>query len=1014
MRAFKHHPSRTPGQLTILAIAIASTLVIGQAQALVPDPTQLGTTNSGDVTLLNNSTSVSGGATGFVNTSGTIGTLNNSGTISGNNTGINNQGTITSLNNSTTGSITGTINGTSGGHGINNSGSIGTLSNSGSIDGRTGIYNSGHIGTLGMPDSGIINSGTINGTQTGIYNNGIITSLSNTSTGSIKSSNYYGGTGLYNDGSIGTLSNSGTIGSVGTYYNYSYGRGLYNDGTITTLNNSGTISSTGINNYGTGLYNDGTIGTLSNSGTISSTGTSYGGGKGLYNDGVITSLDNSGTINGGNGGGTGLYNQGSIATLNNSGTISGGNEGIYSDRGSSIGTLDNSGTISGGRTGIYNNRGSSIGTLNNSGTISGGSTGISNQGSMGTLNNSGTISSRSGYAIYNASTATLGTVTNSGTIAGTIRNDSAQDLTINGGSGSTFGRLTGPLFDTSTHSYGAGTDNIGLITNTNSNLIFAAGNQLLNDTIDVGTFAVSNTGSTLQVNNSINITGNYNQGANASLILGVGSNAVTTGNIATDAGYGRLVVSGTANIDSGSSVGLKQLGSYGFAQGQRYVVVQANTTGTNYNASSLHYTAAGYNVAGSSVVDGNNTDLLLTLGSAIPVTPPETTPTSYAPVNQATTSGGVATLAGLFNYGGYNAGLMNLFNAAAALDSPAAANHAAAQLSPTATLSAATQASTASTVQVLNVTTAHVDGLRTAQNGNNGSGVATGESASSTGLWGQGFGGSSRLGERDDVAGYHAHYSGLLLGADAALNDSWRAGGVFSYTKTTVNNDGNNSGSSANVNSYGLFGYASYTGSPWYVDMSLGAIQHQYDTTRDVSFPGFSGTAKGQHDGMQYIASVLAGYPIDLGPKMANTVLTPIAGLTYSTLRQDSYTEKDGGGAALHVSANNVGSLKSDLGAKLERTFGTPYGNVVPSAQLTYRHEYHDNAPQSVSNYAADTSGATSFASTGAKAIADTGVMALGVTLVRSQNLSIGAKYTLEAGSGYAANTGDVQVRWDF
>uniref|UniRef100_UPI001C57807F autotransporter family protein n=1 Tax=Pseudomonas sp. UMAB-08 TaxID=1365375 RepID=UPI001C57807F len=643
------------------------------------------------------------------------------------------------------------------------------------------------------------------------------------------------------------------------------------------------------------------------------------------------------------------------------------------------------------------------------------------------------------------SRVSLGTVTNSGTIAGTIQNDATKDLTINGGSGSTFGLLTGSLLDSKTKNYGAGADNIGQINNANSDLVFGSGNLLVNDTVYLEGHTLSNVGATLQVNNSINVDGNYSQGTNASLILGVGSNPVTTtGVVGKNDGYGRLMVSGTATIDSGSSVGLKQLGSYGFAQGQRYVVIQALTTTapiiitnpntdlvsvqslnvgtnssvTNYNASSLHYTAAGYNVTGSSVEDGSNTNLLLTLGSAIqvitPVTPPETTPTSYAPINQATSTGGTATLAGLFNYSGYDAGVMNLFNAAAALDSSASGNRAGAQLSPTATLSAATQASTASTVQVLNVTTAHVDGLRTAQNGNNGSGIATGESASSTGLWGQGFGGTSRLGERDDVAGYHAHYSGMLLGADAALNDSWRAGGVFSYTKTTVNNDGNNSGSSADVKSYGLFGYASYTGSPWYVDMSLGAIQHQYDTTREVSFPGFSSTAKGQHDGMQYIASVLAGYPIDLGSKMANTVLTPIAGLTYSTLRQDSYTEKNGDGAALSVNSDNIGSLKSDLGAKLERSFGTPYGNVVPSAQLTWRHEYHDKGLQSVSNYAADTSGATSFTTTGAKTIADTGVLALGVTLMRSQNLSVGAKYTLEAASGYAANTGDVQVRWDF
>jgi len=367
--------------------------------------------------------------------------------------------------------------------------------------------------------------------------------------------------------------------------------------------------------------------------------------------------------------------------LNNSKTISGGyfgvlNGDVYSSdvgHSSTIGTLNNSGTISGGYFGILNggydsNNGGSktIGTLNNSGTISGGEYGIANVGTIGTLNNSGTISGS--YAIYNTSNATLGTVTNSGIIAGQIRNDSNNALIINGGSGSTFGLLTGSsVLDPKTNRYGAGANNIGLISNAGSNLIFASGNQLLNDDIvvnnnnanndfmvndNVVNHVVFNSGSALQVNNSITITGDYHQGANASLILGVGSNPVTTtGVVGKSDGYGRLVVSGSANIDSGSTVGLKQLGTYGFAQGQRYVVIQANTTDTHYNASSLHYTAAGYNVAGSSVVDNKagTTDLLLTVGSAIPVivpvTPPETTPTSYAPINRATSTDEHATLA---------------------------------------------------------------------------------------------------------------------------------------------------------------------------------------------------------------------------------------------------------------------------------------------------------------------------------------------------------------------------------
>ncbi|WP_248746747.1 autotransporter domain-containing protein [Pseudomonas sp. MWU12-2037] len=864
--------------------------------------------------------------------------------------------------------------------------SLGTLINNGSITGTgsgdgSGINNSGNIGALN-------NNGLIGGSAgSGIFSSGSITTLTNNAGGTISAT-----TGINNSGTIGTLSNSGVISGNN--------RGIYNTGSINTLTNNvgGTLSGAGNG----GLYNDSgsTIGALTNNGLISDSSSDS-----LYNFGSITTLTNNAgaTISGYS---TGIDNSGRIGTLSNSGTIRGGYQAGINNNGGNIGTLNNSGTISGSNsnsgnrgTGLYNT--GTIGTLSNSGTISGtvSGTGIgyglhNSGGTIGTLNNSGLITGSSA-ALYNEESSVLGgtsgVITNSGTIAGDIVNLSSQDLTIDGGTGSTFGSLTG---------FGG---TIGTISNTTSNLVFGVGNQLLNDNINVGSFNVANQG-TLQVNNTINITGNYTQAANASLILGVADNAVTTGNINTDAGYGRLVVSGSANINSGSTIGLQKLGSYGFAQGQRYVVIQANSTGTNYNADTLHYTVAGFNAAGTSVADGANTDLLVTLGTAA----------STAPVNQATNANGTAPLAGLFHYDGLNAGLMNLFNAAAALDSSAAGNHAGAQLSPTANASAATQASTASTVQVLNVAAAHLDGLRTAQNDSVGSGVATGESASNTGLWGQAFGGSSRLGERDDIAGYHARYSGFLLGADAALNDSWRAGGLFSYTKTTVNNDGDNSGSSADVKSYGLFGYASYQGRPWYLDLSLGAIQHQYDTQREISFSGFNGAAKGQHDGMQYIASAQAGYPIDLGPALAHAILTPIAGLTYSTLRQDSYTESGGNGAALHIDSSSNQSLKSDLGAKLERSFATSYGSVIPSAQLTWRHEYHDKGLQSVANYAADTSGATSFTSAGAKPVADTGVLTLGITLLHSENLSLGAKYTLEAANGYTANTGDVQVRWQF
>ncbi|WP_286977706.1 autotransporter domain-containing protein [Pseudomonas sp.] len=823
---------------------------------------------------------------------------------------------------------------------------------------------------------------------------------------------------------LGAFDNSGSV-SGNTEFEYaSHGMRISGSAAISELNNSGSIAgnSKSINSgsttalgsgSGISMIDSASIGKLNNTGTITGNGIGagatieFGQGKGISNgdNATIDELNNSGTIEGYGTQGYGIFNtvNATINTLNNTaaGTIIGSDNG----NGTSFGILNNA-TIN-----TLNNTGSIIGRDGGKGT----SVGIFNSSNLGELNNSGLITGVK-YSIENL--GTLGTVTNSGTIAGEIRNVSANDLIINGGSGSTFGVLTG-----NAPGYGVEATNIGLITNTASNVVFGPGNQLLNNHVNVGsTHSVTNLG-TLQVNNPINITGNYSQDAAASLLIGVGSNAVTSGNINTDTGYGRLLVSGNATVASGSTVGLKQLGSYGFAQGQRYAVIQANDAGTNYNADTLKYAVAGYDATGATVVDGTQQALVVTVGAEQVVTPPVVTPPVVvppvvtppvitppaAPINRATTYNAISTTDGLYRYKGLNPDLMNTYNAVAAIDSSAAANRAGAQLNPSATLSAATQSSMYAITQVQNIAGTHLGHLR-----GESSGVSTGEGPANSGLWGQAFGGTAHRDESDDVAGYRARYNGLVIGADGQVNDKWRAGGLFSYTQTSTDNNDDNKGSSADVDAYGLFAYASYSADPWYLDLSAGAVQHQFDTKRRIDFNGVSDTATASHDGMQYTAAAQAGYPIDLGDSMGNATLTPIAGMSYSTLRQDNYTEKGGAGTALFVDADNLYSLKSDLGAKLERNFDTDYGRLTPYARLTWQHEYRDSGLQSAANFIGDTSGVTRFISAGPDAVEDTGVLSLGLTLLNSDNLQVSARYTGEVGDGFNANTGDVQLRWDF
>lgn len=773
---------------------------------------------------------------------------------------------------------------------------------------------------------------------------------------------------------------------------------------VTAFATTGSVSLT-IGNWGS-VYNAGliaglsattavkvvagsTVGLISNSGRILSTIGSIG--NSLENLGTITEIDNTGTIGYTNQGAVGILNgDGTVAAVitqlqNTGGTIGGVNHGLYNAANGSIGSVTNSGAIAGTVTGIYN--AGVIDAISNSGQILSLQSGVYNAagGTITTLENAsgGLISGYGGNAIYNA--GSIGTIANSGVLAGTIANVSSNDLHFVGGSGSVFGTLTGM-------------SGVGTIVSTSSNVVFDSGNLLLNDNVNVGTFAVQNVGATLQVNSQLTIAGDYSQGQAATLLIGVSSSAVALGS-ESDTGYGRLYVMGTATIAAHSAVTLTATSTgYAFANGQRFVVVEAGNSNSQYNASTLVYSAVGTTLAvtGQQVVDATSghTDLVVSIGSGA----------SSSSSNDATTSNAVSSLGGLQRYSGISdAALLNLYNASLAIGSTGEANRAGAQLSPT-QQSQASRAAAAPTFDTLNIISAHTNSLRMAQNG--ASGIATGDDAPKYGVWGQAFGGHASQGMSDAVSGYSANYGGLLVGVDRAVSERVNAGAAFAYSNTLINGSDDNAGSSTRVNAYGLMGYASVSGEPWYLNVSAGVVQQRYNSTRVVDFTGFSGTAYGAFSGQQYVARTEFGYPLSV----ASMTVTPIASLTYSYLHQGAYTETGGNGAALAVDASHTNSLRSALGAKLEKTFSTTYGDVVPFAQLQWIHEFVNTRQVTSAAYAAAAS-ETAFTTVGASPVSDLADLSLGATLLRANNLSLTARYELQAGSGFISHTGTIRLR---
>lgn len=759
-------------------------------------------------------------------------------------------------------------------------------------------------------------------------------------------------------------------------------------GSITNISNSGHIDTLSITPSSTisggayGIYNSGSIGLVDISQGATVSGTYYA----VYNNGgTISTLTNSGYM-------TGVYdaivNDGVIDVLTNTGIISNTPNAIY-NYDATINTLTNNSIISASAFGIFNYY-ASIGNIVNTGFISGDDYAIYNgSATIGSLLNSGTISGE-GYALYNDAGGNLGSITNSGIILGDIY--SASGLTISGGSGTTIGALSGYTTNSNL------ADAVGSLSITNGNLVFNGGNLILNDNVTISSGALNNTGSTLYVVNPITINGNYTQSALASLNSYVFSNTV----------YGQLLVTGNASIASGSSINLIG-GPFGFATGQRYVVISAATG--NYNQASLNYSATGYtgSIVGSSVANGSNSDLILTLvGDGTP----------GQPANEikalATAPNAIASLNGLKLYSGTsNPALLNLYNASLALNTTAESNKAGEQLSPNQNASAgsATSAATFGMLNVIGNRLSLVGSPQIARTSVVGeSGISAGDETLQQAVWGQAFGGRAQQDTTDDISGYRANYTGAVIGYDHAITDDWRLGGAVSYSYTSVDGKDNVQDSSSNVKSYGVTAYVGYVAPNWYSNLYAAALKQRYSTQRQVSFTGYSGTANGDFDGQQYAFKAEFGYPIALSDSVN---LTPIANASYSYLRQDGYTESGGNGAALKVDSAHMDSVKSGLGAKLDTTLSTAWGEVVPYVQALWNHEYSNDKMAVTAAYAAAVD-ETSFVSRGSSPAKDAADLSVGATLNSSGNTSLTAYYDLGVASNYTNQSVSLRIKHSF
>jgi outer membrane autotransporter protein len=257
--------------------------------------------------------------------------------------------------------------------------------------------------------------------------------------------------------------------------------------------------------------------------------------------------------------------------------------------------------------------------------------------------------------------------------------------------------------------------------------------------------------------------------------------------------------------------------------------------------------------------------------------------------------------------------------------------------------------------------------------------------------WLSAIGSAGSQDSRGGHEGYDARMYGTMVGYDfPIIAEGVRAGAAFGYARTEL--DGSIFDNETDIDSYQGMLYFGYVPGPWFVNGGVTIGVDRYSNTRRVVLPGFESTAKSDYSGMQYGVFGNVGYRFYVGE---GTVITPNAGLRYTHLTTDSYTETGGQGINLRVNSEKYDFFQSRLGVKATHDFALSNS----SAFRPQLHAYWLQAlgDRSTTNTAAFTAGGPAFQVSGVSPSRTSFNVGASVTLLSNRNWSIEAGYDFYA-----------------
>jgi outer membrane autotransporter protein len=261
------------------------------------------------------------------------------------------------------------------------------------------------------------------------------------------------------------------------------------------------------------------------------------------------------------------------------------------------------------------------------------------------------------------------------------------------------------------------------------------------------------------------------------------------------------------------------------------------------------------------------------------------------------------------------------------------------------------------------------------------------------GVWASGFGSWVDHDGNSNAGGLKTSTGGFLSGVDVGFASGWRLGVVGGYSQTDLDAKGRYASATSDNWHLGIYG-----GNQWGpIGLRAGLVHtwHSIDSSRSVSYSGFSDSLAADYDARTFQAFGELGYRIDTSV----AAFEPFANLSHVRLHTDGFTEQ-GGAAALSVDSETTSTTFTTLGLRASAPFQFGATKANLKGTLGWRHAYGDITPESSQFFA----GGSAFTVEGTPIAKDAALVEVGFDMAITEASTFGVSYVGQYGNGTTQN----------